>query len=794
MIRNLLRSGLRHLLKHKGMSLISMVSLVLGLTCTFLILLWVRNELSYDRFHEDAGRISLVLRGDSKETTSMTSTMLAPALRQELPEVANATSFTSLPASLSFLVQNGGKGFDENISLAATNFFELFSFKFKEGIPATALLDPNSIVITEDVAKKYFGDDDAMGKTLMLSGLGQQRAVTVSGVLENMPLNSHIQSRVFLSIEWFKSLGINFDHWGDQSFNTYILVRDGANLQDLASQIKACEVRHFPDQNIQTLTYGLLPLTKIHLYGAGVKFLRQTGDIKYVQIFIAIAVIILLIAGINYMNLSTALSLRRAKEVGLKKSFGASRRALMTQFIGESLLLSFAAMGIALLLAWGLLPEFNRLSGKDLAIPYQDPIFIGAALMLTALTGLFSGGYPAAFLSSFQPAHIVRGNLGVRSHNLVVRKGLVVFQFALSIIMIVCTLVVFRQLSFVRSASLGFDKENIACIRMKGEANSKFDLLKAELQKDPDILSVSRSEPMNGSEWTRTTGVQWPGKRANEDKHFWVMHTDCFMESTFRIEMIQGRFFSAEFPTDQSSAFVINESAAQSMEMKSPLGEEIDLWGKKGRVIGVAKDFHFASFHSAIEPLIMTIPKPGQESMRFRMISIRFNAGTLNKSIAAIEKTWSTILPDTPFDCSLYDDSLNVQYAADQRMGTIFQYFALFSILIACLGLFGLASLSAQQRTKEVGIRKVLGASTAHTAIILSREFLVWVALSNIIAFPIAWYAMHRWLEEFAYRVGVDWWVFAFAGGLSLLIALLTVGTRAIIAASANPIEALRYE
>ncbi|MGD1046413.1 MAG: ABC transporter permease [Bacteroidota bacterium] len=800
MFKNYFKIALRNLIRQKVFSSINIFGLAVGMACTILILLWVQDELSFDRFHKNAENIYLVLRGDSKEFSAVTSILLAPALKDELPEVANSTSFMPLPESMNILIQNGNNGFEENVSVADSNFFKMFSFIFRKGNPATALADPNSIVITEEIEKKYFGEEDALGKSLRITAFGKKYVMNVSGVLENMPFNSQIQGKIIIPASWFQSIvatvvGSNFDYWDNQSWQTYIQLKNQCDIQELSLKIKACEISHHPNQNAQTLNYSLLPLTKIHLYGNGIKFFRVTGDIKYVQIFIAIAIIILLIASINYMNLSTALSLKRTKEVGIKKTVGADRKTLMLQFFGESLLISCIALGFAVLLVWLFLPEFNHLSGKKLAIRYDEPYFISITFLITLLTGIISGCYPALFISSFQPIQILKGKLKLSSGSLYTRKGLVVFQFALSTIMIICTIVVFNQLSFIRNRNLGLDKENIICIRMMGDANSKYDVLKNELQKNSDLLSISRSESINSAGWGKTGGVYWEGKQNNEEKRFWMLNTDYDLESTFKIEMSQGRFFSKQYPTDQTNAFVINEAAAKSMGMKSPLNEDIQLWtGKKGKIIGVTKDFHFASLHTAVEPLIITFPKSSEQNLFYRILSIRVKSGTLYNSLAFIEKTWKEQMTDISLDYYFYDESLNAQYSADQRMGTIFKYFAFLSIVISCLGLFGLASLSAEQRTKEIGIRKVLGASTTNITLNLSKEFLIWIIASNIVAWPIAYYFMNRWLQDFAYRINIEWWVFFLAGFSALAIALLTVGYQAVRAAMANLVESLRYE
>ncbi len=793
MLRHSLKMIVRNLFHHQVFSCINIFGLAIGMACTMLVLLWVFDELSYEKIFPDAEHTYLVLRGDNSGMTAVTSKMLSRVLKEEFPEISDATAFMQLPESFKFTIQRGEKGFEENVLLADSNFFEMFPFAFKEGNPVAALSAPNAIVITRAIATKYFGDEDPIGKPLTVMAFGSKTTATVSGVLESIPLQTQIQGQIILPSRWFQSAGIDFDRWEDQSFQTYIRVLGNGDLQSLSAQITQCEIRHFPNQNTTSLHYSLLPLTRIHLYGGSVKFLETTGNITYVQMFVVVALIILLIASINYMNLSTALSLKRTKEVGIRKAIGASRGALVLQFFGESFLLSCVAYGVSLLLVELCLHEFNLLAGKDLAIRFAEPSFLALSLTVIAITGVVAGSYPALLLSSFSPVQILNGKLRLGVGSLFTRKGLVVFQFVASIVIIVCTIVVAAQLSFIRNNNPGFDKANLLCIKMSRDANSRYEVLRNELLKNPDIESISRSEPVGGA-LTRTTGVDWTGKPANEERHFWVLHTDCSLARTYRFEMMMGRFFSEKYPSDQRDAFVINEAAAKSMGFTQPLDQDMQLWGKRGKIIGVVKDFHFASFHSAIEPLIFTMPDSSQQAARFRVITLRFTTGAAGNLLSSVERLWREQMPGSPLDYHFYDVALNAQYTSETRMGTIFAYFSFVSIMIACLGLFGLVSISVEQRTKEIGVRKVLGASAWNVASMISKDFLTLVIASNILAWPLAYYFMNAWLQGFAYRIGLGWWMFVIAGGIALMIALLTVSYHAIKATTSNPVDALRYE
>ena len=793
MIKNYFKIAFRNLIRRKVFSFINIFGLAIGMACTILILLWVQDELSYDKFFENADNTYLVLRGDKSGMMALTSKMLAPALKQELPEIKNSTSFMQLQDDFKFLIQNGDKGFEESVIMADTNFFKVLSYKFREGNLSTALSAPNSIILTAEAAKKYFDNETAIGKTLKVSSLGTSTVLSVSGILENIPLQSQIQSQVIIPVEWFDNIGINFNSWDTHSFQTYIQLTDNSDIGDVALKIRQCEVKNFPDQNTNDLSYSLIPLTKIHLYGSDIKFLETTGDIKYVHIFIVIAIILLLIAGINYMNLSTALALKRTKEVGIKKTLGANRNRLMLQFMGESFIFSFISYCLAVLLVELLIPEFNFLTGKKLSVNFFDFSFIGFSLLVIAVTGIISGSYPALFLSSFSPIQILKRKIKPNSWNLLAGKGLVVFQFVATVAIISGTIVVFNQLSFISSSNIGFDKENLLCIRMNTEANRNFDVLKNEFMKNPDVVCVSRSEPV-GSSLTRTTDVDWPGKAENEEKYFWMLHSDINLAATYKFQISNGRYFSNQYPSDKTDAYVINESAAKSMGLKSPINNEINVWARSGKIIGVVKDFHFSSFHNAIEPLIIQIPDDENQAVRYSVITIRFNTKVPDQLISYIEKVWHEQMAGIPFDYYFYDDSLNNQYFSEIRMSTIFEYFSFLSILIACLGLFGLVSFSVEQRTKEIGIRKVLGASVSNLVLILSKDFLILVIISNLIAWPLAYYFMNGWLEDFAYKVDIGILPFLLAGSIALLVALVTVSYQSVKAAVVNPIESIRYE
>ena len=794
MFKNYLKITFRNLFKHRAYSFINIFGLAIGMTCTILILLWVQDELSYDRFHKNSDHIYMVLRGENGEMMAATSKLLAPALKDELPEVIDATSFGQLPESFRSYLQYNEQGFEENFCLVDPQFFKIFSFNFKDGNPESAFLDPNSIVLTESMKEKYFGDKNALGKSLNLTLIGQKRIMKVTGILENIPHNSHIQREIFIPMPFFKTLGINWDYWDSQAPNTYILTKNEIDVSEVENKITNCERANSPNEKLGNLSYSLLPLRKIHLHANNIKFYSSTGDIKYVYIFTIIAGIILLIACMKYMNLSNTLSLKRIKEIGIQKVVGAQRSDLILKYFGETLFMTFIALVCAFVFIELLLPVLNRLSEKSLSISYLNPQFLLMILLTTIITGIISGLYPAIFISGFQPIQILKGKFHTGTRGLNLRKGLIIFQFSLSIIIIICTIVVFTQLDFIKNSNLGYDKENIVCIRIKGDIHRQYHAFKNEILKNTNILSISRSEPLDINNMTKTTGIQWPGKDENKDLSICMLNSDCDFASTYKIDMHEGRFYSDQFSTDKTNAYVLNQAAVEAMGLQSPIGQEITLWGRKGKIIGITKNFHFSSFHNKIEPLIFRIPDTQMYSIYYRELSIRLRPNSIHQSLAFLKDKWKSFSPAEQFDYYFVDENLNTGYRAEQRMGELFKYFSFLAIFIACLGLYGLTALTIEQKIKDIGIYKVLGATVSNIVFLLSKNYFWWILFSNVIAWPITYFTMNYWLQNFAYRIEITIRPFLLAGLSVLVIALLTVSFQAIRAATANPVDSIRYE
>ena len=792
MLKNYLKIGLRNLLKHKKYSLINILGLAIGFTGFILIIIWVQDELSYDMFHKNSDNTYLVLRASNNKVSAVTSKMLGPAVKSEIPEIINETGYSPLPESFKPFLQYKEKGFEENLALTDARFFEVFSFKFIEGNPHTALDDPNSIVMTERMAEKYFGNSDAIDKSIILTFLGLKKVMKVTGILENIPHNTQFQRDFFLPMDFIKSFGANWDAWQNFNVQTFILTQDKIDRSALEKKILECENRNVGNLNLGTTGYSILPLNKMHLYSNNIEFFSSTGDIKYVYIFSVVAFIILLIACMNYVNLTNAFSLKRTKEIGIKKVVGAKWKDLVYQFYGETLVITIVAFILSLLLVELLLPSLNNLSGKKLTLGYTNPEFLITILSIMFITSVISGIYPAIFVTRFRPLQILKGKFQNRSDGLNLQKGLVIFQFALSIAIITCTFIVINQLNFIRNADLGYDKENIIGIRVTGNIFSKYDAFKSKLLSDSDILSISRSEPMDEKSLGSTEGVNWEGK----EKRFstWLLHVDPDFAKTYRIKMKEGRFYSDQYPSDETSAYVINETAEKEMGFQSVLGKELKVWGRKGKIIGVTKDFNFSSLHSLIEPVILRIPNSNEENIYYRELSVRVNPHSVGQSLEYIQETWRDFYPDQPFSFYFVDESQNANYFAEQRMSNIFKYFSILAIFIACIGLYGLTAFMIERKTKDIGIHKVLGANVAKIVFMLSKKYLLWIIISNAVAFPVTYYFMNKWLEDFAYRIEISWWIFVLSGGIALLIAILTVGFQAIKAATANPVESLRYE
>ena len=782
MFKNYLKVAFRNMKKHKVYSFINIVGLTIGITCSVLMFLWVQNELNYDRFHNNAKELHRILLDPLKAATTheaVSPPILARKMKDEIPEVANATRI--LPAGRQLFAHENMTHYEERGLLADPSFFEMFSFPFIQGDPTTALKNLHSLVLTEEVAKKFFRNTNPIGKTITLNNRTDYK---VTGVIADVPANSHLQFKFVRSFELLGKAGRNLETWSNVSFYTYVQLRKNSSVEDVNSKLKLIIEREDPGHNL----YYLQPLTRIHLHSKFNFDLAAHGNIIYVYVFTAAGLFVLLIACFNFVNLATARSGIRAKEVGMRKVVGAKKSDIIKQFYIESLLTSLIALLLAVVLILMLLPTFNNLFGKELAFTLSGNMELILGLIAIAiLTGILSGSYPALFLSTFHPIKVIRGNLKSGNRGTWFRKILVVTQFSLTITLFIGTAVVHSQMSHIKGKYLGYDKEHIVAFPLRGDMQKNFETLKNDLLQNTAIVNVTGTSSLPTHIGSGTSSAWWEGKEDGVRIQMQVNSVDSDYLDTFKMEMSQGRFFSREYPTDEQ-AFVLNEAAVKAMGMESPVGKRFKATGKEGSIIGIIKDFNYKSLHTAIEPLILVMDP------RVYYACVRINADKISAAIRSLEDTWNKLVPGLPFEYSFLDGRINNLYRAEQRMAKVFNSSTVLALFIACLGLFGMASFSAERRTKEIGIRKVLGASVPSVVSMLSKEYAKLVLISNLIAWPTAYYVMNQWLRGFAYRTNIQIWTFLAAAATALLIAVLTVSYHTIKTATANPVDSLRYE
>ncbi len=792
MLKNYLLIAFRNLIRRKSFSILNIFGLTIGLTCSILIFLWVQDEMSYDSFNSKATstyRITASVLGTDLAVISPAS---APAFKSQIPEIKNATRVKTA----GYLFYAGTQMFDEkNVIYADSNFLQMFDYGLIEGDRNTVLSTPDAALITEDIARKYFGTSNALGKTLRVNNDINPRTVTITGILKSTPYNSHLHFDIVLPFSLYQKT-IDYDgSWGNSDVFTYVQLNDNirpgnASIQRLQKQMEQIQKKN---SNVnEPLSFTLQPLKDIHLKSGRLLLdVDGQGNIQHVGIFSLIAIFILLIACINFMNLATALSRQRAKEVGLRKVIGAVRIQLIAQFLGESVLLSFIALAIALLLAYLLLPMFNSIANKHITLSFLSPgntlLFIAVSL----ITGLIAGSYPAVFLSSFKPALVLKGIMGATFRGVSLRNGLVVVQFAISVILIVSTVVVYTQLHFIRNRNIGFDKENLVYVQTPqiGDMYNNLQALKASLTQVPSLGDYTITNYLPTYLTTGSTNVEWQGKDPAQQTIFPHLSVDANFVKTFGMKMKSGRFFSDEFKGDDKN-YVINETALKLMKLDaaSAIGQPLTLNGRKGEIIGVVNDFNFKPVQQAIEPLILKANNFGG------YVVIRTRAGEFQSTIKKLRSVFEKVYPNAPFEFNFLDKDLERLYLAEQQMGKLFNIFALVSIFVSSLGLFGLAAFTAQKRVKEIGIRKILGATESSIVAMLSKDFLKLVFVSLLIAFPVAWWMMNQWLQNYVYRIHLSWWMFVAAGVLAIVIAFATISIQAIKAAIANPVKSLRTD
>jgi putative ABC transport system permease protein len=810
MFRNYLKVALRNMKRHKGYSFINIAGLAIGMSCSILIAIFVFYELSFDKHHEKAGQIYRVGAQFGPSTDmrgAFTAPPMAQALLDDFPEIVHAARYSPWPRN--YLVSIGEKKFlEKGIKYADASIFDVFSIPFITGNPKTALSDPFTIILTEDIARKYFGAESPLGKSLRFEDRKEDYLVT--GIVENCPDNSHFQFDMIAS--YISRRGSRDTSWMGHSLFTYVALQEGVPPSQLEAKFSSFILKHFgPQFFAQTGTryedylkdeknyygYFLEPLLDIHLKSDTLDNLSITGRIIYIYVFSIIAIFILLLACINYMNLSTARFSRRSKEVGIRKVLGSVKKQLVFQFIGESILFSCIALGLSILMVKTVLPAFSNLADRQLSFHLFDNVYVLPVLIGYALfVGVLAGSYPAFFLSTCQPARTIKGSLYKKTHgNLLLRRVLVVLQFCITVFIFIGTLVISSQLKYVQNIKLGFDKEQIVVIPRAFTLGRQADAFKQELLRNPGILSISKTESLPGRHFN-PNGHRLEGRPATEEHTLYTMYADHDYLRLLNLKIVEGRYFSRDIPTDATSAVVINEAAVRELGLKEPIGKRFHkefgdaAEGEFVTIIGVLKDFHFLSLHYEILPMIL---RPLSEREWF-YTSIKIRPENIKESLGQIEKTWRKFTGGLPFEYSFLDEDFNNLYRAEQRTGKISTIFFFLAIFIACLGLLGLVSFSAQQRTKEIGIRKVLGASVSRIICLLSREVVVLVFVSTLIASPMAYFVMLNWLQNFAFRVKMTVWMFILTVLAILFMAVLTISYQAIKAACASPADALKYE
>src|SRR5690554_37180 len=804
MFKSSFKIALRNLMRFKAYSLINISGLAIGIASCIIILLFVTDELGYDSFYKNAGNIYRVhTRGKllgNELNMAVSPAPLGETMVADFPEVIKAARLRPTP---NMLIRYKDNVFNETrFFWADSTIFEVFSIPFLKGNPETALDEPHTIVLTETLAKKYFGDEDPIDKIMTME---DGTPYTVRGVIKDSPPNTHFHYDMFASLSSWGGYERN-KFWIANNFYTYILLYEGASGSEFQKKLPEFALKYAGPQLREMLgisfeeakgkgyvyEFIMQPLKDIHLYSHLDYEIEPNSDIKYVYIFSIIAVFILIIACINFMNLTTARSSTRSKEVGIRKVLGSSRVKLIKQFLTESTLLTFFAVLIAIVLVEVSLPSFSTLAGKDLQTNYLDNWMIVPALILTVIViGFAAGIYPAFFLSSFQPVKVLKGKPNEGRNNWL-RSGLVVFQFAITIILFVCTLVVANQMMFIQEKKLGFNKEQVLVIQRAWALEEQAKTFKEVLMQNPNIIHASNTDNLPGKMFGQTV-FKPEDAPLSQQYPLAIMSTDCEFTKTLGLEILEGRYFLNENISD-SSAVVLNESAVSFLGIENPVGKRISMQLDAERttfytIVGVLKDFHYESLHQQIRPLAVFLNN-GQTAY----LPVRLHPQNLSSTISFIEEQWKKFVPDKPFEYFFLDDDFNKLYQSERKTGQIFTSFSILAIFIACLGLFGLTAFTVERRIKEIGIRKVLGASISTIVFLISKEFLKWVLLANLIAWPVAYYFMNEWLQNFAYREDISFWVFIISGILALLIALLTVSSQTFKAATANPVKSLRYE
>jgi predicted permease len=787
MIKNYLKTALRNLKRHPGFSLINIVGLSIGLACFILIALIIRGEFQVDKFHERSERIFRVTRLDEYREdvrVALTQAPLAAALKRDYPDVEKAACFNYYGQAL---IKYGDNSIEQDyISFAEPDFFEIFSYRFIAGTPASALRQPHSAVLTEEVAQKFFGEEDPIGKVLQIRNMPD---VMVTAVIKNHK-DSHLNFSVILPFSLYREIGVDIDTWNRYNYTTYVQLQEGADPEAFGAKIKGALSRYTsPDVN---LSLEIQPLKRIYLH-SDYEYDVHTIHIDIAMIYVLglVALLILMIACINFTNLATARATRRAREVGLRKVVGASRRQLVSQFLGESILFTLISLVFAIIIVEFFLPIINRNQPiKEYTLFESKDLFLYLGLIFVALiTGFISGGYPAIFLSRFQPSKVLKGLLAQSSGKARLRKALVVSQFSFAIILLIATLAVFKQMRFMQNKDLGYDKSSLLVCSLPTTLKKNYDSLKTDLLRHRNIINVTSC--MNLPTWEGPSYLlsDWDGRDSDKEIKMYHGSVDYDYIETLNIPIVQGRAFSRDFATDKESALIVNEEALRVMGIQDPIGKRMGHYKDKGIIIGVMKDYHFATLRDSIGPMVLDLDP---QDTNFAILKV--NPENLTSTTAWIEQIWNGYDPDQIFEAKSLNEILENVYAAERSISRFFNYAAYLSLLISCLGLFGLAAFSVEQRIKEVGIRKVLGASAADIFRLLSKEHLTLIAISNLIAWPLGYFAARAFLQNYPFRTPIGIEIFFTAALAAFFIAFVTIFYQTFRASRANPADTLKYE
>jgi putative ABC transport system permease protein len=783
MLRHSLLLIYRNFLRAKSYFLINLIGLATGLSCTLFIYLWVNDELKVNKFHENDDRLYSVMENQKYATDVMTTTstpgLLAETLKEEMPEVEYAVTTTWVsPFTLSLKDLNvKAEGYS-----VGSDYFNIFSYQLIQGNTNEVLKDKLSIVISRSLARKLLGsEDNAVGKIIELQ---HDKSLTITGVFENLPAQSSLQFDFVTSFEQFKEDNNWVTEWGNNGPSTFIVLREGTNAVAFSEKIKdLLKVKN----DGSNATLFLAKFSDRYLYGKYENGVLTGGRIEYVRLFSIIAAFILVIACINFMNLSTARASLKAKEVGIKKSVGAQRSSLIFQYISESFLMTVLSVLVSLLVVWTLLPFFNSITDKKIVLNLLNPELLGGIILITIITGIVAGSYPALYLSGFRPAAVLKGEVRGSWGELWARKGLVVFQFLLCVILIVSVLVIYKQIDFVQTQSLGYKKEQLIQIPIEGKVLQNRETFITEVRRMPGVISVSSMGHSMLGQTNNTSGLKWEGKNPEDEILFENIGSNYELIETLGIEMADGRSFSEQYGSD-TTKIIFNEEAIRVMNLENPIGKTITLWDEYTlEIIGVVKDFHFESLHDAVSPLFFRLNPDNTWN-----IAIRLEPGKEKETLVSLEKFYKEFNPGFTFDYKFQDAEYALQYAAEQRVASLSLSFATMAIVISCLGLFGLAAFTAERRLKEIGIRKALGSSSTNIVLLLSGDFTKMVLLSIALGLPISYWLLSTWLEQFAYHVPLGAGYFVIAGVLAIVIAWITVASQAIKAANVNPVECLR--